>query len=92
MKGHIDKATFDQILEMDDDPDDRDFSMGIVVGFFEQAEGTFKKMEKALYVPQIRSRWNPGLIKLHLQREERPQRAVFTGTFLERLVSYSGTD
>ena len=33
-----------------DDDDDRDFSKGIVYGFFEQAESTFEKMEKALYV------------------------------------------
>ena len=44
----IDPATFEQILEMDDDEDDRDFSQGIVYGFFEQAEGTFEKMESAL--------------------------------------------
>ncbi|KAI9783045.1 MAG: hypothetical protein M1835_003893 [Candelina submexicana] len=41
----IDPTTFEQILEMDDDEDDRDFSRSIVYGFFEQAEGTFKKME-----------------------------------------------
>ncbi|MDI1491853.1 MAG: Phosphorelay intermediate protein [Ramalina farinacea] len=33
---------------MDDDEDDRDFSRGIVYGFFEQAEATFENMEKAL--------------------------------------------
>lgn len=43
----IDKATFDQILEMDDD-EDMDFSKGIVYGFFDQAETTFDKMDKAL--------------------------------------------
>ncbi|EAW10477.1 Hpt domain-containing protein [Aspergillus clavatus NRRL 1] len=43
----LDQSTFDQILEMDDD-DDRDFSKGIVYGFFDQAETTFEKMEKAL--------------------------------------------
>lgn len=47
MGDSIDKATFDQILEMDDD-DDRDFSKGIVYGFFDQAENTFDKMTKAL--------------------------------------------
>ncbi|KAI9697287.1 MAG: hypothetical protein M1836_004851 [Candelina mexicana] len=41
----IDPATFEQILEMDDDEEDREFSRSIVYGFFEQAEGTFKKME-----------------------------------------------
>lgn len=45
----IDTDTFDQILEMDDeDEDDRDFSKEIVYGFFEQAEGTFEKMDTAL--------------------------------------------
>lgn len=44
----LDYATFEQILEMDDDEEERDFSKGIVFGFFEQAEGTFEKMEKAL--------------------------------------------
>jgi len=43
----IDQATFDQILEMDDE-DDRDFSKSIVYGFFEQAETTFEKMERAI--------------------------------------------
>ncbi|KAE8348547.1 histidine-phosphotransfer domain, HPT domain-containing protein [Aspergillus coremiiformis] len=47
MEGSIDQITFEQILEMDDE-DDRDFSHGIVFGFFDQAESTFEKMEKAL--------------------------------------------
>ncbi|KAJ5584260.1 uncharacterized protein N7459_004060 [Penicillium hispanicum] len=47
VKELIDASTFEQILEMDDD-DDRDFSKGIVYGFFDQAETTFTKMEKAL--------------------------------------------
>lgn len=45
----IDSSAFEQILEMDDD-DDRDFSKGIVFGFFDQAVTTFDKMEKAMYV------------------------------------------
>lgn len=45
----IDRATFDQILEMDDD-EERDFSKTIVFGFFEQAEDTFKQMESMVYV------------------------------------------
>lgn len=44
----IDRSTFEQILEMDDDEDDRDFSRSIVFGFFDQAEETFKKMDTAL--------------------------------------------
>jgi osomolarity two-component system phosphorelay intermediate protein YPD1 len=34
-----------------DDDEDRDFSKGIVYGFFDQAHSTFEKMEGALYVP-----------------------------------------
>jgi len=44
----IDAMTFEQILEMDDDEDDREFSRSIVFGFFEQAEQTFVKMDQAL--------------------------------------------
>ena len=44
----IDAMTFEQILEMDDDEDDRDFSRSIVFGFFDQAETTFQKMEESL--------------------------------------------
>ncbi len=44
----IDQVTFEQILEMDDDEEEREFSKSIVYGFFDQAETTFKKMETAL--------------------------------------------
>jgi len=44
----IDALTFEQILEMDDDEEEREFSKSIVFGFFEQAEQTFVKMETAL--------------------------------------------
>jgi osomolarity two-component system phosphorelay intermediate protein YPD1 len=44
----IDALTFEQILEMDDDEDEREFSRSIVYGFFEQADVTFKKMDSAL--------------------------------------------
>ncbi|KAL8793574.1 MAG: hypothetical protein Q9195_003837 [Heterodermia aff. obscurata] len=44
----IDIATFEQILEMDDDEEEREFSKGIVFGFFDQAEQTFEGMDKAL--------------------------------------------
>ena len=43
----LDAATFEQILEMDDD-DDRDFSRSIVFDFFTQAESTFDKMDSCL--------------------------------------------
>jgi len=44
----IDALTFEQILEMDDDEDEREFSKSIVFGFFEQAEQTFTKLDDAL--------------------------------------------
>ncbi|KAJ5129323.1 uncharacterized protein N7515_005362 [Penicillium bovifimosum] len=44
----LDESTFEQILEMDDDEEDRDFSKSIVYGFFEQAVNTFQKMEDRL--------------------------------------------
>jgi osomolarity two-component system phosphorelay intermediate protein YPD1 len=45
---NVDMGTFSQILEMDDNEDDRDFSKQLVVKFFEQAEETFGKMDQAL--------------------------------------------
>jgi hypothetical protein len=47
---NVDVATFSQILEMDEDDGERDFSKPLVFGFFEQATETFAKMETALYV------------------------------------------
>lgn len=38
-------ATFEQILDMDEEPGDREFSQGIVFDFFGQAEGTFADMD-----------------------------------------------
>lgn len=51
----VDQATFSQILEMDEDEDEREFSKSIVYDFFEQARSTFDKMEKALYVISSRT-------------------------------------
>jgi len=47
-KDRIDAATFDQILEMDDDEEEREFSKGIVYDFFTQAATTFKEMDDNL--------------------------------------------
>lgn len=44
----VDHSTFSQILEMDDDEDERDFSKSIVYDFFDQARSTFDKMDAAL--------------------------------------------
>ncbi|WEW60863.1 Phosphorelay intermediate protein [Emydomyces testavorans] len=48
----LDRTTFDQILEMDDD-NAREFSKGIVYGFFDQAEATFVKMENAIVAQDL---------------------------------------
>ncbi|KAI9016784.1 signal transduction histidine kinase [Hyaloraphidium curvatum] len=44
----IDKTIFEQLLEMDEDDEDREFSRSIVVNYFEQATQTFDKMVAAL--------------------------------------------
>jgi len=44
----IDTTTFEQILEMDDDEEEREFSKSIVYDFFQQAESTFEKMDSNL--------------------------------------------
>jgi len=44
----IDVMTFEQILEMDDEEEEREFSRSIVFGFFDQADETFVKMNEAL--------------------------------------------
>ncbi|KAF9957431.1 hypothetical protein BGZ70_009518, partial [Mortierella alpina] len=45
--GIIDHATFDQLLEMDDE-EDHEFSKSLVWNYFEQAEKTFEDMEAAM--------------------------------------------
>lgn len=45
---NVDMSTFSQILEMDEDENEREFSKPLVFGFFEQAEETFGKMDKML--------------------------------------------
>lgn len=47
-KDHIDLDTFEQILAMDDDETERDFSKEIVKEFFTQADGTFEELEKSI--------------------------------------------
>ena len=43
-------SLFDQILDMDDDEDEKAFTKGLVYGFLEQAEQTFDKMDAAVYI------------------------------------------
>jgi len=47
----VDMPIFGQILEMDENEEERDFSKPLVSGFLEQAQETFVKMDNALYVP-----------------------------------------
>ncbi|KAH7031373.1 signal transduction histidine kinase [Microdochium trichocladiopsis] len=49
----IDRDTFEQILEMDDDEEERDFSKGIVVDFLSQAETTLDELDTALGVKNL---------------------------------------
>jgi osomolarity two-component system phosphorelay intermediate protein YPD1 len=48
----IELAAFQQILDLDED--DNDFSKSIVDGFFDQAETTFDKMERAISSKDLR--------------------------------------
>lgn len=45
---HVEDQVFSQILEMDENEADRDFSEPLVFGFFEQASETFEKVQKSL--------------------------------------------
>ncbi|KAF2723982.1 hpt domain-containing protein [Polychaeton citri CBS 116435] len=45
---NIESSTFEQILEMDDDEEEREFSRSIVYDFFSQAENTFTNMDESL--------------------------------------------
>ncbi|CAD6581343.1 MAG: hypothetical protein ASARMPREDX12_000436 [Alectoria sarmentosa] len=69
----IDPLTFEQILEMDDDEDEREFSKSIVYGFFEQAEVTFAKMDASLSTAESKK----------LQREEMLANLSSLGHFLK---------
>ena len=44
----IDRDTFEQVLEMDDDEDEREFSRSIVFDFLDQADATFANIDAAL--------------------------------------------
>lgn len=44
----ISEAAFEQILEMDDSPSNRDFSKTLVYDYFDQAKETFQGMDAAV--------------------------------------------
>ncbi|CAK9779569.1 unnamed protein product [Cutaneotrichosporon oleaginosum] len=56
-EGIINMEIFGQIQDMDDDDEDdavgHEFSKGIVWGYFEQAENTFKQMQEAIEEPSL---------------------------------------
>merc|ERR1712032_1508713 len=62
----IDAATFEQILEMDEDEEEREFSKSIVYDFFTQAESTFGKMDSNLEQKNLRTLSELG----HFLKEE----------------------
>lgn len=73
----IDHPTLEQILEMDDDEDERDFSKGIVVDFLSQAETTLEEIEEALYVrrekpPQTTHAGALSLLRQHTCTAQQP--------------------
>lgn len=97
----LDVPTFEQILEMDDDEDEREFSRGIVFGFFDQAKSTFTELDDCLYVillryhlPRIVSSIQPAVILWSLlailtappQKSERPRESLKSGPLPERLI------
>lgn len=47
VEDHIDMDTFNQIREMDE-PDDNEFSRGLITGFREQADNTFTEFQDAI--------------------------------------------
>ncbi|OUM57745.1 hypothetical protein PIROE2DRAFT_17177 [Piromyces sp. E2] len=46
----IDMSIFGQILEMDEDENDRSFSRDLIVNYYQQAIETFQKMDVALTI------------------------------------------
>jgi osomolarity two-component system phosphorelay intermediate protein YPD1 len=56
-EGIVDHSIFDQLLEMDEDDTEREFSKGIVLNYFEQAATTFTDMDLSLLVVC----WNSNL-------------------------------
>ncbi|KAH8888254.1 histidine-phosphotransfer domain, HPT domain-containing protein [Thozetella sp. PMI_491] len=56
----VDNGIFSQILEMDDNEEDRDFSKPLVLKFFEQADDTFAQMDKALAEKDLEELSNRG--------------------------------
>lgn len=57
---NVDRATFDQILEMDESEEDREFSKPLILGFFEQATETFDKMDTALKQKNLKELYTLG--------------------------------
>lgn len=86
--------TFEQILEMDDDEEERDFSKSIVFGFFEQAENTFKNMDASLCVI---TPWFTAVLVMQLwliptlQGQQGSRPTQLSWTLPQRLFGHSGS-
>ncbi|ORX44179.1 histidine-phosphotransfer domain, HPT domain-containing protein [Piromyces finnis] len=56
----IDMSIFGQILEMDEDENDRSFSRDLIINYYQQAIETFQKMDIALASSDLPSLSNLG--------------------------------
>ena len=54
---NVEMSTFEQILDLDDDEEGKEFTKGIVYSFLEQAEQTFDKMDASVYTPPVLARF-----------------------------------
>ncbi|KAL5600873.1 hypothetical protein FOVSG1_006903 [Fusarium oxysporum f. sp. vasinfectum] len=57
----LDASTFELILEMDDDADDRDFSRWMILGFFEGMNSALEELRPLVYDPESSLREISGL-------------------------------
>ncbi|KAH7190180.1 signal transduction histidine kinase [Fusarium oxysporum] len=56
----VDMNIFEEILEMDDESSDREFSKGLIFGFFEQAENTFDEIGHSLEERNLEKTFGSG--------------------------------
>ena len=70
-----------------DEDEEREFSSGIVLGFLDQAESTFKSMATALYDAHscLARVITDGL----LQQSQKPYRTFASGPLPERLIRHA---
>lgn len=90
---NVDEATFEQILDMDEDEDDREFSKSIVFDFLEQAEKVFQQMDDFVSVlttlfprPALPS---AATLTISSQEGQGFGSVVESGSFPQRFISHS---